>query len=67
MQETIRYDASKGYVLLGDGKGNFTYLNDISYFNNAQAKAIKKINISGKTHFIILNKNAELKILKLRK
>lgn len=64
--ETIRYDASKGAVLLGNKDGGFDYLNDVNYFNNNEAKAIQKIRIKGKTHFIILNKNVELKLLKLR-
>lgn len=63
--ETIRYDASKGYVLLGNKDGNFTFLNDISYFNNGEAKAIEKIMIHNAVHFIILNKNNTLKILRL--
>jgi len=63
--ETIRYDASKGYVLLGNDKGNYQYNYDTSYFNDNEAKVIKKIQINNKTHFIILNKNSELTILKL--
>jgi hypothetical protein len=63
--ETIRYDASKGFVLLGDKKGGFTFSNDVSYFNNKEAKAIQKIRIKGVLHFIILNKNSELTILKV--
>jgi len=62
--ETIRYDASKGYLLLGNKKGTFHRSNDASYFNNKEAKDIKKIQIKGVLHFIILNKNAELTILK---
>jgi hypothetical protein len=64
--ETIRYDASNGYVLLGNGTGEFNFLNDLSYFNNNEAKAIVKINIENAPHFIILNKNNSLKILKLK-
>jgi len=64
--ETIRYDASKGYILLGDEKGNYQYYNDIGYFNNNEAKAIKKIIINNKPHFIFLNKNGKLKILKIK-
>ncbi len=62
--ETIRYDASKGYILLGNKNGAFHFSNDISYFNNKEAKDIKKIQIKGVLHFIILNKNDELTILK---
>ena len=48
-----------------DQKGGFTFYNDSSYFNNMAAKAIEKISINGVWHFIILNKNAELTILKV--
>jgi len=65
--ETIRYDASKNYVLLGGAKNDFQFINDISYFNDdKEAKAIKKIVIKGIIHFIILNKNDSLRILKLK-
>ncbi len=63
--ETIRYDASQGYILLGNKKGTFNYTTDISYFNNNEAKEIEKIIINNKVHFIILNKNNKLTILKL--
>lgn len=63
--ETIRYDASKGYILLGNDKGTYQYAKDTSYLNHSEAKSIQKIVINGATHFIILNKNAELKILKV--
>lgn len=63
--ETIRYDASKGYVLLGNNDGGFDYSNDASYFNEKEAKSIKKIVINKQRHLIILNKKAAVKILKL--
>ncbi len=64
--ETIRYDASKGYILLGNKKGTYTFNNDTSYSNDLEAKAIRKITIDNILHFIILNKNSELKIIKVR-
>lgn len=64
--ETIRYDASKGYVLLGSKSGNFKFLNDNSYFNNKEAKSIQKIIIAGKLHFIILNKNSTITLLRAK-
>lgn len=64
--ETIRYDASKGYILLGNNKGNYNFKADRSYYNDAEAKELKKIIINNKAHFIILNKNSNLKILRLR-
>ena len=63
--ETMRYDASKGYLLLGNDKGNYDFNTDTSYINNNEAKSIKKIVINDTIHFIILNKNSTLKILKL--
>ncbi len=62
--ETIKYDASKGYVLLGNKTGSYQFLNDNSYFNNKEAKTIEKIIIDGTLHFITINKNDELTILK---
>ena len=55
--ETIRYDASKGYVLLGNKEGNFNFMKDTSYYNNKETKAIKKMTIEGTLHFVTLNKN----------
>lgn len=59
--ETVRYDASQGYVL------NTTDLNVVSnhgFSNNKEAKAVETITINGKTHLIILNKNESLSIFK---
>lgn len=64
--ETIRYDASKGYILLGNDTEMYQYNTDTSYLNHFEAKAIEKIVINGVTHFIILNKNAALKVYKIR-
>lgn len=64
--ETIRYDASKGYVLLGSVSGNFKFLIDDSYYNNKEAKSIQKIIIGGKLHFIILNKNSTITLLRAK-
>jgi hypothetical protein len=65
--ETIRYDASKGYILLGNETGSYEFLKDESYFNHKEAKAIKKIVIKGILHFIIFNKNNEITLLKTNK
>ena len=64
--ETIRYDASKGYILLGNKEGKFNFLNDNSYFNDNENKAIKQIIINEILHFITLNKNNFLSILKVK-
>ncbi|WP_406684656.1 VCBS repeat-containing protein [Seonamhaeicola sp. MEBiC1930] len=62
--ETIRYDASMGYTLLGNNT-NLSFLNDRGYLNKNEAKTIKRIVINKIPHLIILNKNNGLKILKL--
>ena len=64
--ETIRYDASKGYLLFGTKEGAYKISDDPVFFNNNEAKAIKKITIKGQVHFIILNKNNPLKIVKIK-
>ena len=64
--ETIRYDASKGYLLLGNDNDSYDFNVDTSYINNNEAKTIKKIIIGNTIHFIILNKNSTLKILKIK-
>jgi hypothetical protein len=63
--ETVRYDASMGYILLGQADGAFEFCQDTSYFSNFEAKAIKKITIEDEVHFLILNKNNILTVLKL--
>ena len=63
--ETIRYDSSQGYVLLGNNNGKLNYSSEASNFNLGEAKAIKKIKIRGEIHLIILNKNEPLQILKM--
>ncbi|GGZ85783.1 VCBS repeat-containing protein [Algibacter mikhailovii] len=62
--ETIRYDASAGYILLGNEDGGFTITHDLNALNHHEAQAIKKIKIKGQVHFIILNKNNSLNILR---
>ncbi|MEC3906680.1 VCBS repeat-containing protein [Tamlana sp. 2201CG12-4] len=64
--ETIRYDASTGYVLLGNKDVGLKHYNDMSYFNNKEAKTVKKIKIQNQLHIIILNKNSGLNILKFK-
>jgi len=65
--ETIRYDASRNYILFNNDKDEYQFINDSSYFTNKEVKAVKKILINNQVHFIILNKNDFITILKLRK
>ena len=64
--ETIRYDSNYGYVLLGDGKGNFEYSSKHDPFIDSDAKDIQKITINGKIHFAVVSNNAPLEIFTFR-
>ena len=65
--ETIKYDASKGYILLGNKNGSYNSIKDNGYFNNNEAKTIKQIRINNEMHFIILNKKEKLTLIKVKK
>ena len=59
--ETIRYEDSKGYILNND----LTLFDGIQSFTNGDAKAIEKIEINGKTHWILFNASSGLTFLYL--
>ena len=60
--ETIRYDSNYGYVLLGDGKGEFVYSKDYDPFIDSDSKDMTEININGKAHYMVVSNNAPLKV-----
>ncbi len=60
--ETIRYDSNYGYVLLGNGKGNFEYSKELDPFVDKDAKDITDITINGKSYFMVVSNNAPLEI-----
>ena len=60
--ETIRYDSNYGYVLLGDGKGDFVYSKQYDPFIDSDAKDMTEININGKAHYMVVSNNAPLEI-----
>ncbi|MEQ3676717.1 MAG: VCBS repeat-containing protein [Dokdonia sp.] len=60
--ETIRYDSNYGYVLLGDGKGNFVNSVDYSPFLDSDVKDIASIKINEKTHYIAVSNNQALEV-----
>jgi hypothetical protein len=63
--ETIRYDASQGYVLFGNGKGAFNNIKKTGFNINNDMRAIKRIIIKGQVHLVIANNNDKLKLFKL--
>ena len=63
---TVRYDANTGYVLLGDGMGNFQPFKDHSFFTRQNTKAIKSIWIDDKNCFLVANNNGPLEVFALK-
>lgn len=64
--ETIRYDASRGFVLTAEEKQSNTISVLDRNFTDKETKAIEKIVINGKDHIILLNANDELSILEIK-
>ena len=62
--ETIRYDASKGFILNSDNKELKS--ESTSFFpTNKNTKAIKQIEIQGIPHFILFNNNDRLSVFRI--
>ncbi len=64
--ETIRYDSNYGYVLLGDGKGNFKYSKEYLPFIDSDAKNMKSIKINGNEMYMVVSNNAPLQIFNFK-
>lgn len=64
--ETIRYDASKGYFLLGSGeKDNFKPVSLLpNTLHKLQAKAVEPIRIKNEQYILLMCKNAKLKLMR---
>ncbi len=60
--ETIRYDSNYGYVLLGDGKGGFSYSSEHDPFIDSDSKDIAQLTIGEKQHFVVVSNNAPLEV-----
>lgn len=63
--ETIRYDASQGYVL-NQKKNKLKVYKDVMSLSNGEVKAIERIFIKGELHLILLQANKGLGILKVK-
>ena len=61
--ETIRYDASQGYILKSDSNSEFKSLKQT--ISNNETKAIEQIRINGKLHLVLFNADSQLQFLKL--
>ncbi|MEW4923465.1 VCBS repeat-containing protein [Algibacter sp. 2305UL17-15] len=63
--ETIRYDASRGFVLSSNQENTNGFSITDENFTNKETKAIEKIVIKGVPYFILFNANEELTALKI--
>jgi enediyne biosynthesis protein E4 len=60
--ETIRYDSNLGYVLLGDGNGNFSYATKYEPLIKSDAKDVIELLLKKKSHYIVVNNNGPLEV-----
>ena len=60
--ETIRYDSNIGYVLLGDGKGEFNYSKSFAPYLDKDSKNLKEISINEKKHYVVVSNNSPIDI-----
>ena len=60
--ETIRYDSNYGYVMLGDGAGNFELSKGYDPFIDSDSKDIVIVKVNGKDYFMVVSNNAPLEI-----
>lgn len=60
--ETIRYDSNYGYVMLGDGSGNFTVSADYDPFIDSDSKDIAALSINGVDCYMVVSNNAPLEV-----
>jgi hypothetical protein len=63
--ETIRYDASQGYILTYKNNKIATY-KDLISISNKEVKAIESIFIKEKLHLLVMHANEGLSLLKLK-
>ena len=61
--ETIRYDANYGYVLLGDGQGNFKPASEYRPLIAKDSKDLCAISIAGRSSYLVLSSNSTMDIV----
>lgn len=67
--ETMRYDGSRGCVILGDGKGGFIQLapQESGFFENNDCKDMAQVTVNGKTVIITVSNQAKAKTFLVKK
>jgi hypothetical protein len=63
--ETIRYDGNRGYLLLGDGKGNFSSVLNSGINLRTNARSIETISIEGEDFIVVSNNHNYLSLRKI--
>jgi hypothetical protein len=63
--ETIRYDASRGYILDINMNETLSVLQGTQKLTDKEVKAVKRISINGEDHLLMLNTNEPISFLKL--
>jgi len=64
--ETLRYDASKGYVLLGDGQGNFKNENNSGFIVDGNVKDLSLITAGNKKVLVVAKNDGPLESFDLK-
>jgi len=66
--ETVRYDAGRGNLLLGNGDGTFkaTQPYESGWFSNTDDKDMASINLNGKRAFIVCGNNSYIKLISIK-
>lgn len=65
--ETIRYDASQGYILKNNKDSSVSvYTNGLLSIANGDVKAIESIFIKGELHLLLMHANDVLSVIKLK-
>jgi hypothetical protein len=67
--ETVRYDAGRGTVLLGNGKGDFSPMQPMEsgFFAWDNVKQIRKIKIGNKEVYLLAVNNGKLMAFEKKK
>jgi len=64
--ETVRFDGSKGYVLLGKGNGEFEYVYDKDFIQQGDVKDFVDLKINGKEHLLVMKNSGYSQLFQLQ-
>jgi len=64
--ETLRYDSSKGYVLLGDGNGNFHHDDNSGFKVDGNVKDMAVMKVGSKNMILVATNNGPVESFELK-